>query len=290
MKDEMKKKRIAYTISILFACSMFLMVLITGCRQNPSSLQPGSGLGFDAWVEIFGQVASELIQARSHHDPELIIPLARDISFYDQMKTFSLTFPDYEARLIGAYLSRHEGVVVADSWNWEPMPTGERWTKDHPLTEFHWITFDEGKISSWQVMYGQEFHTAARLSLDQKILQDYASAWSSGNLEDVAELYTTDAVRHEPLLWGNQSGSQAIKEFSNNLFTEFPGARMELLQSFGEIPEATHIGGIYVIHLQEFWRTCDVRAIIVLTPDNDKIASEWVFYQGSTLFDCGWVR
>ena len=289
-KSDMGEKGVAYTTNILLACFMVLIFLVTGCRQKPSSLPPGSGLGFDAWIKIFDQRASEVIQARNNHDPDLIISLVKDQHFYNQAKTFSLTYPDYRARLSNAYLSRHEGVFVADSWNWEPLPTGESWTEDHPLTEFHWLTFDEGKISNWQVMYGQEFRSAAGLSLDLKILQDYASAWSSGNPENVAQLYTPDAIRHEPLLWGDQSGSPAIKEFANNFFTEYPGARLELLHSFGDLSGGIQIGGVFAIHLQEFWRTCDVRAIFVLKPDHNKIAQEWVFYQGDTLFNCGWVR
>jgi len=269
---------------------MALVILAAGCGQKPSSLPPGSGFGFDTWVEIFNQAAAELVQARNDHNPELILPLARDPVFYNRAKAFSLAYPDYGTRLEDTYLSRHEGVFVADSWNWEPLPTGESWTEDHPLTEFHWITFDEGKISNWRVMVDQEFQAAAGLPLEAEILQDYASAWSSGDPETVAGLYTSDAIRYEPLLWGDQSGSPAIKEFSRDFFTRFPGARLELLQSFGEIPEATHTGGIFAIHLREFWKTCDVRAIVILQPDHHKIAKEWVFYQAGTLFDCGWVR
>jgi hypothetical protein len=287
---QMHKYRFAYPKYILLSGFMVLVILAAGCGQRPSALPPGSGFGFDTWVEIFSQAANTLVQARNDHDPDLILPLARDSAFYDRAKSFSLAYPDYEARLKDTYLSRHEGVFVADSWNWSPLPAGESWTRDHPLTEFHWITFDEGKISNWQVMYGQEFQDAAGMPLDGKILQDYASAWSSGNPETVAGLYTVDAIRYEPLLWGNQSGSPAIKEFSKNFFTGYHGARLELLQSFGEFPEATHTGGMYAIHLQGFWRTCDVHAIVVLKPDQDKIAEEWVFYQAGTLFDCGWVR
>jgi hypothetical protein len=231
-----------------------------------------------------------VVQARNNFDPDIISTIDMRVKLDQELSSLSLAYPDYEARLSDTYLSRHEGFVVADSWNWEPYFTGETWTKDHPLTEYHWISFYQGKISKWQVMYGQELHAAAGSPLDQKILQDYAAAWSSGNPEFIAERYTTDAMRQEPLIWENQYGTAQIIAFANNFFSVFPGAHLELLHAFGEFPEAAHIGGIYAIHVQEPRKPCAVRALVVLEPEHDKISKEWVFYQAGTLFDCGWVR
>lgn len=286
----MDKVRFASTKIILLSCYVALVILATGCEQKLSVLPPLDAFGFDTWVEIFNQRANEVVQARNNFDPDVISTINMRGKLDQELKSLSLAYPGYEARLSDTYLSRHEGFVVADSWNWEPYPIGETWTKDHPLTEYHWISFFEGKISKWQVMYGQELHAAAGLPLDQKILQEYAAAWSSGNPESLADLYTTDAMRQEPLLWENKYGTSQIIAFAKKFFTEFPGARLELLYSFGEFPEATHIGGIYAIHVQKPRKTCAVRALVVLEPDNEKISKEWVFYQADTLFDCGWVR
>jgi starvation-inducible outer membrane lipoprotein len=286
----MNKVRFASTKTILLSCFVALIILVTGCEQKPSALPPLDAFGFDTWVEIFNQRANEVVQARNNFDPDIISTTNVRGKLEQELSSLSLAYPDYEIRLRDTYLSRHEGFVVADSWNWEPYPTAETWTKDHPLTEYHWISFDEGKISKWQVMYGQELHTAAGSPLDQRILQDYAAAWSSGNPESLAGLYTSGAIRQEPLLWENKYGTAQIVAFANKFFNEFPGARLELLQSFGEFPDATHMGGIYAIHVQKPRKTCAVRALVVLEPEHDKISKEWVFYQAGTLFDCGWVR
>jgi hypothetical protein len=280
----------ASTRIILLSCFMALVVLVTGCEQKPASLTPLDALGFDTWVEIFNQQANEVVQARKNIEPDVISTLKMRGILEQEFKSPLLAYPYYEIRLSDTYLSRHEGFIVADSWNWEPYPTAETWTKDHPLTEYYWVSFFEGKISKWQVMYGQELHTAAGSPLDQRILQDYAAAWSSGNPESLAELYTTGAIRQEPLLWENKYGTAQIVAFANKFFSEFPGARLELLQSFGEFPDATHIGGIYAIHVQKPRKTCAVRALVVLESEDEKISKEWVFYQPDTLFDCGWVR
>lgn len=286
----MDRARSATTRTILLFCFMALIVLLTGCEQEPSALPPLDAFGFDTWVEIFNQRAKEVVQARNNFDPGVINTTNLRGKLEQELKSLSLAYPDYEARLRDTYLSRHEGFVVADSWNWEPYPTAETWTKNHPLAEYHWISFHQGEISKFQVMYGQELHAAAGSPLDQRILQDYSTAWSSGNPESLTELYTTAAIRQEPLLWENKYGTAQIVAFANKFFSEFPGARLELLQSFGEFPETTHIGGIYAINVQKPGKSCAVSALVVLEPEHDKISKEWVFYQADTLFDCGWVR
>jgi hypothetical protein len=273
--------------NILLSCLLVLVILLTGCEQRPSSLPPGSKFGFDTWLDIFNRKAEKLVGA--HNNPALSKELGISSLLERELEMISLAYPDHEARLSDVYLSRHEGIVVVDSWNWEPFPTEKSWTRDHPVTKYHWIK-GGGRISNFQIMYGQAVHEAAGSPLDQKILREYASAWSSGSAETVANLYTTDAFRYEPLLWKDKYGISQIQEFANNFFPEYADTPIELIQSFGELPGASLIGGVYTIRVKKFWRTCEIRKIVVLKPDDNKIAKEWVFYQGDTLIDCGWVR
>lgn len=262
------------------------VLLLTGCQPKPVALPPGDRLGFDTWVKIFDEQANALVQSRNEQDPALLSPIQREHVLFH-----SLTNPDYEARLESTYLSRHGGVVVAEAWNGEPLTAGTSWTEELPLTEFHQIDLGGGEIVSRQVLYGQEFHTAAGLALDREILDTYAAAWSSGDPDNVASLYTLKAVRYEALLWGVQTGNPAIKAFARDFFSAYPGARWELLQIFGEVSEAIKIGGIFAIHLpRSFGRTCDIHTLVVLQPEGDQVAEEWVYYQADSLLKCRWMR
>jgi hypothetical protein len=254
--------------SVPLICYMVLVLLSSSCQRQAAALAPGERFGFDSLVNIFNKEAQALVQVRSEQDRALL-------------------YPDYEARLVSVYLSRHDGVVLAEAWNEEPGGAGLNWTKDRPLTEYHHYERGGGKF----VLYGQEFHTAAGLALNQEILNAYATAWSSGDLESVASLYTPTAVRHEALLWGDRKGNPAIKSFASDFFTTYPGARWELLQTFGEIPEGGRIGGVFAIHIQRsFGRTCVIHALIILDTEDDQVVEDWVYYQADSLVKCGWVR
>ena len=121
----MGNSRLVFTNKILLACFMALMVLITGCGGRSSSLPSLGESGFDAWVEIFNQQAGQWIRLRNHYDPDVIISLTVEDQVGRALKNLSIDHPDAEARLEDTYLSRHEGVILADTWNWEPLPTGE---------------------------------------------------------------------------------------------------------------------------------------------------------------------
>jgi hypothetical protein len=287
-KNRLGNPTVVFSKKFLLSCLLALVILLTGCEQKPSLLPPGSKFGFDTWLDIFNERAEKLVESRNH--PALIDELGLSDLLERELERVFLAYPDYEARLRDTYLSRHQGIVVVDSWNWEPVPAGTRWTSDHPVTEYHWLKSDYGSVSHWQVMFGQELHEAAGSPLDQEMLRDYASAWSSGGTEAVMDLYARDAVRYEPLLWNNKYGLAQIEEFANNYFTEYPDTPVELIQSFGDLTEASLVGGVYTIRVKNFWRTCDIRELVIFKLDEDKIATEWVFYQGDTLIDCGWVR
>jgi hypothetical protein len=254
--------------SILLICFMVLVLLLSGCQRQTPALAPGERFGFDSLAIIFNKEAQALVQVRSEQDRALL-------------------YPDYEARLVSVYLSRHDGVVVAEAWNEEPGGAGLNWTKDRPLTEYHHYERGGGKF----VLYGQEFHTAADVELDREIVDAYANAWSTGDPESVTSLYNLEAVRHEALLWGDRKGNPAIRSFASDFFTTYPGAHWELLQTFGEVSKGGRIGGVFAIQLlRSFGRTCDIHALIILDSEADQIDEEWVYYQADSLVKCGWVR
>jgi hypothetical protein len=301
------KIRIIFRI-FLFSFSFMTFMLTSSCNlaQRSNRRPPLEADGMRAYSAIFDQIANELIQAWNRREPDLMHPyISGDIVHHDnnselatdddsRLSLLSRSFlanPNYEARLSSTFIGRHDGFIVNESWNWEPVITGESWTIDHPLIEYHWITFYQGKISNWWLMYDQNLHSAIDNPLDQTLLQDYAIDWSSGDPEVVANLYTPQGVRQDPLFEEYQKGSSAVKEFAAKFFTWYPGVRMDLLQSFGEIPADKKIGGVYAIHISnQYGIPCDVLALILLELDNEKIDKEWVFYQADSLLACDWAH
>jgi hypothetical protein len=156
-----------------------------------------------------------------------------------------------------------------------------------------WLTLRDGKISYWWLFYDQEVFHAGELDFDQKMLQDYAAAWSSGDAQAVTSLYSTDAVRKDNLFGEKQQDSAAIQEYAQKFFSWYPGIRLSLLQSFGEYPKLEKRGGVYALNVTDrAGKPCEVQGLILLEPDSSgqKIAQEWVFYQADSLIACGWAR
>jgi len=58
---------------------------------------------------------------------------------------------------------------------------------------------------------------------------DYAKAWSSGNLETVANLYAVGAIRQDTLFKENQQGNPAINKYASDFFGWYPGVHLTLL-------------------------------------------------------------
>ncbi|HEX6306350.1 MAG TPA: nuclear transport factor 2 family protein [Anaerolineales bacterium] len=301
-------KRNANFRTFLISSLLIAVTTTASCTPVPpaNGRPPLDADGMKTYAVIFDQVAAALIQAWNRRTPDLMSPYIRgdiihqrynDESALDDDSRLSLlnrsflANPDYEARLSNTFIGRHDGFIVNESWNWQPVITGANWTEDHPLTEYHWIGFDEGKISDWWLMYARELHAAIGRPLDQTLLQDYAAAWSSGDAEVVANLYTPNGARRDALLEENQWGNAAVKEFAAKFFAWYPHVSLDLLQSFGELPAGTKIGAVYAIHVaNRTGRPCDIRALILFEPDGQKIATEWVFYQAQSLLDCGWAR
>jgi ketosteroid isomerase-like protein len=126
----------------------------------------------------------------------------------------------------------------------------------------------------------------------EKALRAYETAWSSGDSNAVASLYSPDAIRHDPLFGGDQNGPSAIKDFAAKFFSWYPSVRLERLYSFGMVSgNPIKTGGVYAIHAtDQAGRPCDVQAIVQLDAPEDKITNESVYYKADSLIACGWAR
>jgi hypothetical protein len=193
--------------------------------------------------------------------------------------------PQFGVQGIDIFISGEDGFLQQDFLNFSAVP-------ENPIIHyFAWVTPREGKISYWRAFVSSDFFTSRDMPFDPTILNNYSIAWSSGDAQTVAALYNTDAVREDTLFGENQQGSAAVKEFATDFFNKYPDISLELIQPIGENGEPITLGGVYAMHVtDQNGKPCDIQALIVLEPDNEKITKETVFYQPDSLIACGWAQ
>lgn len=313
----------------MFTCLIVLLIFTIGCTAQTKTVTPSPlptstplppttipptpttiprpPLSADEVKTIaaeFERVSSAHVDAWNKHDKNLFIILYRyNITYHEDgiapmgtgERVFWLTsyvlshWPDHEMRSVDTFIGREDGFDTVEIWNWQVA------TKEHPFTGYYWYTLRNGQISDLWLFWGSEAFTRFFIpemdaTFTDKPLQDYASAWSSGDLETVTSLYATDVVRQDSLYREIQQGSSAVKEFAADFFAWYPGVRLELLQSF-KLDESRMTGGVYAIHVtDQAGKPCDVRAVILLELSENKITKEWVFYNADSLIACGWVQ
>jgi hypothetical protein len=253
----------------------------------------------------FKRIAKANIAAWNNHDLELLRQVyTDDVHVYETgdfpdysgidfvlwaMNTYVLgTSPNFEYSWVDIFIGRGAGFSVMDlSGNNEELG----FTKDNPEHEYDLFTVREGRIAEWWLYWDSEYWTANKVEFNVKPLQDYATAWSSGEPEAVGSLYDPQAVRTDTLFLETEQGSPAIKEFAANFFAWYPGVSIGLQKSIRLGQQ--YVGGVYEIHISDrVGQPCVVRAIILQkrTLDDNLISKESVYYQPDTLLACGWAR
>ena len=68
----------------------------------------------------------------------------------------------------------------------------------------------------------------------ERILEDFAGAWSSHDVEKIASFFAGDAVYEEvPLGTFNRGGEEGVKAFAAGTFAAMPDFKVELSSVFG---------------------------------------------------------
>ena len=187
--------------------------------------------------------------------------------------------PNLEARLADTFIGRESGIVVLDMVGYIDIPT----------TAYYLYILRGGKIAEFWPYWNSVAAAVDGWLIPEKLLPDYATAWSSGDPEAVVNLYTPYVVRQDTLFGYDQQRSTAVKEFAADFFAWYPGVRLELLDSL--LWSVKDIGGVYSIHVSDqAGKPCDVRAIILIELLRDKIKNERVLYNADSLIACGWAQ
>ncbi len=292
---------------LLFACMIILILVPTGCKQQTTTRPPLPIDEVNTISSEFERVSSAFIDAYNTHDTGLISQLLTDdIEYYEVgsspqytglsqyvslANSFLASSPHFEGRQLSTFIGREDGFDIWEQWNYRQS------TKENPYLGYDRYQLKDGKISSMWLYWGydvyvRDFIPSFGAIFDQKPLQDYASAWSSGDPGTVASLYSAEVVRQDTLFRENQQGSSAITAYAASFFNWYPGVQMELLQSF-MLAESKpiEIGGVYAIHVSDqAGKPCDVNAVILLDVSQDQIINEWVFYNADSLIACDWAQ
>ncbi len=292
----------------MVVCMIALTIAISGCQQQTPSPRPLSADEVKTLSAGIQKVSSAYIDAWNKHDTSLMgVLMTDDIAYYEAGNEPMLYFkenmvslnkmvldesPDFGGRQLETFAGREDGFDIWEMWNWSGS------TKEAPYLGYDRYVLKDGKISAMYLFWGSEVFERLWTpdqgsTFNPQPLQDYASAWSSGNPEAVAGLYDTESVRQDSIFKEKQQGSSAVKEFAASFFTWYPGVRLELLQSFklgNSYPVIS--GGVYAFHVtDQAGKPCTVRAIIILEAyPKEKIINESLYYNGESLITCGWAR
>jgi len=255
----------------------------------------------DAKVEAWNSGDIEAIQAL-YTDNIVFI----DTTFGDHLvgidavmamaREFVSGFPLLRRKATNHFISREGSLAVYDYWGFQLGPT--EFTPDDPMLLTFLLETHDDLISYWTLFYGLETMEKARLTSKEQLdrarmlLLSYCSAWSSGNPNTIAALYTNDAVRKDTIFGEFLEGSEAISFFSETFFAWYPDAKWTLLQAFGEGKgETPTIGGTYSVMVNDSAnQPCEVHIAVLLQAPEGKINHESLYYEPDSLIKCGWAK
>jgi ketosteroid isomerase-like protein len=198
-------------------------------------------------------------------------------------------FPRWEMKAGPTYISQNECLGTWIFWN------TSGWKEEDPGLEFDILETREGKISFWRLFYDRHFDSDR---IDEVFLQDFAAAWSSGDLESVLGLYSQDAVVEDTLLGVTAFDPEGIRIYADAVLSENPEISWELTYPFAEVDFANaeaevlaSKGGTFTINtLDGQGSPCQIQAVLILTPDGGgKIQHQKTFYDAGSLKNCGWA-
>jgi len=206
-------------------------------------------------------------------------------------------FPDWQMEAGDTYISKNQ---CLGTWlNWGVFG----FSQDDPGIEYDWMETRENKISYWRMFYDQKFHQAIENAdlVNDDFLQNYASAWSSGDPDTILKIYASDAELDDSLFGFSIAGQEAIGDYASRFLATSSEASWDILDPFSESlpsnrykdehPYASQ-GAVYAIQVEGAdGNPCEIRAVVILTPNGDGlIQTQNIFYEAETLVACGWAR
>jgi len=277
-----------------------VIISLAGCTGKKESVRtPLSISEVQALSSAFEKVVTAENDAWNSHDFDAIQQIyTEDVVHFDGQPMYTgidevmgmarktlQDYPEFKGRMADTFIGRADGIVVWEYWN----VLG--YTQAHPIVEYDLVQTREERISYWRLFYFPRFMAYLNTPVDNTLVEDYASIWSSADPTTVAALYAEDGVKEDTLFGETSTGRAAIESFAANFFAWYPGAKWTLLEPFSEQTPGIMKGGIYSIQVTDSsGNPCEVRAAVLLTPSGKEIQKENIYYNAESLIAWGWAR
>jgi uncharacterized protein (TIGR02246 family) len=177
---------------------------------------------------------------------------------------------------------------------------GHDFTAEEPLVEVDRYEVRDGRVTFWQLYYGLDTLRSfsfgggpEQAAAHERVLADYAAAWSAGDPDAVATRYAPDALYEDGLFDLRAQGRDAIGAHAAELFAWYPEltVEVEVEQRFAETADEPTVGGRLVLHAQdEAGDPCDLHVAVVLETSGGLIVREQVFHTVDSLRACGLIE
>lgn len=213
----------------------------------------------------------------------------------DMVEIVNVYFPNWQTMVNEVYIGIGEGLTVSGMWN---MHLGYEFTESDPLIEADWFQVKENAIVRWRLFYALDSLkksgdiTKDELEKERQLLDAYQKAWSSGNAQSTAGLYTQDAIREDGLFNERFEGKASIQAAAKAFLAQYAGTRWELGLGFGEgRTSPPTLGGTFHLQVKDAaGKDCVVNVAVILETKEYKITHERLFYDATSLMQCGWAK
>jgi ketosteroid isomerase-like protein len=308
-----------YFKMVVAGLGLALLTLVAcGGSREPNTRALLSVIEVESMNAEFERAANAHIEAWNTHDLEVIRSVYTDDIVHDDGAIYyaginevmgmasmmNRYFPNMQSRLGDTFIGLEDGLAMWQVWNVNSLSPD--FTEDNPGIEFDLLQIREGRIAHWTLFYELDFQelagwcTRSRAETISLLLEDFGSAWSSGDPAQVTALYTRDAIMVDALFGNRMEGRHAIKAYAENFFAWYPGVEWLLIHSFSDNNQSdTHpdigfgnvTGGVYAIRLVDTQgRSCDVLAAVLLENTDEGIIQERIYYNADSLISCGWAQ
>jgi ketosteroid isomerase-like protein len=244
-------------------------------------------------TDLFDEVYTEDVV---HDDGEDPIVGADDVS--SMANNVLMFFPKLQTRARRLYTAGGECLGV---YEYFPLNLGGYdFTEDDPLIEIDLLRARDDRIFYWALF--EDHPTIEKQNPDEEAMQylkderdlldSYAAAWSSGEMDQVADLYASGATREDVTFGERQDGIKEIRSFSRSFFKQYPAVQWDLETPFsGDISSGQVAGGTYTIRLEgKSSESCAIEAAVLLWRSGQEILKESIFYDADSLIECGWAE
>lgn len=206
---------------------------------------------------------------------------------------FFLNIPDFAWEITEILVSTGVALEVSNGWNVQLKAYA--FTQEVPLHEIDRYEVDAtGTLGRWTLLYGLDTYelwqaSPSRMAVAYDLLDAYAAAWQSGDQDQIAALYAPDAVRLDSVFGLELTGVGEIQAHAADFVAWYPNSSLTQRMGFSSnrlsARQPERIGSLFDIDVDD----CTVTTASILTVLDGLIVNDEVFWDATSLVDCGWA-